>query len=113
MNEMPTQPRCPCERIITDALGFSLKVDVTVGYTKPRGRHKTYQDEQGLVEAGAPHIIELRQGLRNEELVEVIAHEAYHLFYSIRNLITADEETEAETFGHLVKRLWQQQSLRN
>lgn len=95
------------ERIVTDSLGFRLEVEIIVGDVKPRGRHKTYEDEQGRVGNGTPHRIELRDGLIGGELVEVAAHEAYHLFYSVRDRITADEETEAEAMGHLVKRLYE------
>lgn len=93
------------ERIVTDSLGFRLEVEMVVCDIQPRGRHRTYEDEQGRVGSGAPHRIEIDIALYGEELAEVIAHEVYHLFYSVRQLITTDEETEAEVFGHLVKRL--------
>lgn len=93
------------DRITTDALGFPLAVELVVDDIAPRGRHKVYEDERGSVAADAIHIIEIRTGLAGAELAEVIAHEAYHLLYSVRALITADEETEAEVFGHLVKRM--------
>lgn len=92
------------DRIVTDSLGFRLEVEITVGGIEPRGRHTIYEDEQGPV---GPHKIELRDGLVGSELAEVAAHEAYHLLYSVRNQITVDEETEAEVFGHLVKRLYE------
>lgn len=95
------------ERIATDSLGFNLKVDIIIGDLQSRGRHKTYIDEQGQTDDTTPHRVELRYGLSDSELVEVVAHEAYHLFYSIRSRITVDEETEAEVFGHLVKRLYE------
>lgn len=93
------------ERIVTDALGFPLIVEISVCEMEPRGRHKTYEDESGVVD-DAPHKIELRAGVTGDELVEVAAHGAYHLFYSVRDRIATDEETEAEVFGHLVKRLY-------
>ena len=75
-----------------------------------RGRHITYEQE-GAVNPEAGHRIIISSELRGTEVAEVIAHEAYHLFYSIRPLITVDEETEAVVFGQLVKRihvLWQE-----
>jgi hypothetical protein len=93
------------EQIITDSLGFPLAVTVSiVENLRVRGRHVTYEQE-GKVLASAEHHIEIREGLLEEEKSEVIAHECYHLFYSIRHLITRDEEIEAEVFGHLVKRI--------
>lgn len=93
------------ERILTDSLGFPLTVEIVIDDILPRGRHKTYEDADGRVADGAIHIIEIRAGMNGPELAEVIAHEAYHLFYSVRDRITSDEETEAEVFGHLVKRI--------
>lgn len=93
------------ERITTDALGFPLTVEIVIGDILPRGRHKTYEDEAGRGPDDAIHILELRAGLTGAELAEVIAHEAYHLFYCVRDLIAVGEETEAEVFGHFVKRM--------
>jgi class 3 adenylate cyclase len=92
-------------KVVTDALGFSLEVEILVRDLEPRGRHVTYEDENGNVGNDAPHRIEIDTALYGSELAEVIAHEVYHLFYSLRHRITTDEETEAETFGHLVRRL--------
>jgi hypothetical protein len=69
-----------------------------------RGRHKTY-DQDGKVTAEASHKITINSNLRGDELAEVIAHEAYHMLYSVRHLITVDEETEAVVFGQLVKHI--------
>lgn len=38
-------------------------------------------------------------------LIVVSAHEVYHLFKSIRPLVSCDEETEAEVFGELVGKI--------
>ena len=69
-----------------------------------RGRHKTYEQD-GRVTPDVGHKIIINSNLQGDELAEVIAHEAYHLFYSVRPLITVDEETEAEVFGQLVKHI--------
>ncbi|MDQ3917192.1 MAG: hypothetical protein M3348_01705 [Acidobacteriota bacterium] len=79
-------------------------MEIAVVESGPRGRHTTYEDEQGRV-GDAPHRIELRAGLAGGELAEVAAHEAYHVLYSVRGMITADEETEAQVFGQLVARI--------
>lgn len=92
--------------IITDSLGFKLHVEIIIDEKMTGGRHITYADTKGRVPNGAKHIIRLEPNLSSADLITIAAHEAYHLFYSIRHLITADEETEAETFGHLVKRIY-------
>lgn len=95
------------ERIVTDSLGFRLEVEIHHGrFNESRGRHISYADENGVVDPTAPHKIYLREGMPDSELAEVCAHEAYHLFYCLREHMTADEETQAEVFGHLVKRLY-------
>ena len=99
------------EQIVTEALGFKLELEITVGELDVRGRHRTHEDEHG--QTCDEHRIELRDGLSGGELAEVAAHEAYHLLYSVRNRITADEETEAEVFGHLVKRLYEAAQMPN
>lgn len=94
------------DKITTDELGFPLTVTITVGDFENYGRHRTYAGEDGeTVIRDEEHFIEIKYGLSNDELVNVAAHEAYHLFYSIRHLITCDEETQAEAFGHLVRRI--------
>ncbi len=94
------------QTLVTDSLGFQLRVEICItDDLSERGRHKTFEDEHGKAYKDAPHRIRIRSGLLSGELSEVISHEVYHLFYSVRHLITADEETEAETFGHLVKRI--------
>ena len=92
------------EEIVTDALGFRLEVAISVGDFPRGGRHRTYEAEDGRVPGDAPHAIQISKDLTHEDLHEVIGHEAYHLFYSIRHLITVDEETEAEVFGQLLRR---------
>lgn len=92
-------------RIITDALGFTLKLDIEIGQFETFGKHICYGDETGLVPLDSEHTIQLKYGMTASDSVNVAAHEAYHLFYAIRHLITCDEETEAETFGHLVRRI--------
>jgi len=91
-------------RIITDSLGFRLEVHLTVAQMDGRGLHKTYECD-GVVSEDAVHRIEISKDLSGDELAEVCAHEAYHLFYAIRNLITVDEELQATVFGQLVKRM--------
>lgn len=94
------------DKVITDSLGFPLVVSIDiVENLRVRGRHTTYSDENGNALVEAAHAIEIRYGLPKEEVAEVVSHEAYHLFYSVRHLITCDEETEAEVFGHLVRRI--------
>lgn len=93
------------QKIITDALGFTLKVEVAVGDFETLGKHHTYVNEYGAVEKDIPHTIQLKMGMTGNILIGVAAHEAYHLFYSIRHLITCNEEVEAEVFGELVVRI--------
>ena len=95
------------KQIITDSLGFRLDVTVSIGDFENLGRHITYQDELGKVPPDAGHKINIKNGLEADVLYFVVSHEVYHLFYSIRHLITADEEVEAEVFGELVKRVLQ------
>jgi hypothetical protein len=93
------------EKIITNALGFPITLTISVlENLRPRGRHVTHEQE-GLVPASAEHRIEIKKGLPPEEVPEVIAHECYHLFCAVHHLIACDEETAAEVFGHLVKRI--------
>lgn len=95
----------PLDILITDSLGFQLTVEIYVDAFEHLGQHNTHQDEFGKVPPDAVHRIEIQQGLSSETLNEVIPHEVYHMFYSIRPLITVDEETEAEVFGQLVKHI--------
>ena len=90
--------------IVTDSLGFRLELTIIVEDMDGRGQHKTYEQE-GRVTPDASHKIIINANLRDDELAEVIAHEAYHLFYSARHLVAVDEETEAEVFGQLVKHI--------
>ena len=93
-------------KIITDSLGFSLEISIEVGdLGDKRGRHTTYETD-GKVQSDSHHKIIITSNLPLEELAEVSAHEAYHLFYSIRHLITVSEEEEALVFGQLVKRIY-------
>jgi hypothetical protein len=91
-------------KIVTDSLGFRLEVSITVEAMPHRGKHKTYEQD-GKVTPSTSHQIIISPEIQGDELAEVIAHEAYHLFYSVRHLITVDEETEATVFGQLVKRI--------
>ena len=92
------------DKIVTDSLGFRLELSMVLDDKIERGQYKTYEcDGKVLQEVG--HQISINPDLRDAELAEVVAHEAYHLFYSIRHLITVDEETEAQVFGQLVKHL--------
>ena len=90
--------------IVTDSLGFRLELSIIVEAMDGRGRHKTYEQD-GKVTPEASHKIIINANLRDDELAEVVAHEAYHLFYSVRHLIAVDEETEAVVFGQLVKHI--------
>jgi hypothetical protein len=92
------------ERIVTDSLGFALTVQIDVREMDGRGQHKTYEQD-GDVAADALHTIAISPEMGGGELVEVAAHEAYHLFYAVRGHITVDEETQATVFGQLVKRI--------
>jgi hypothetical protein len=92
------------ETRITDALGFPLKVKVSIGDHASLGCHRVSMDyETGLVAAEAEHRIEIQSGQSPSELTDTVSHEVYHMFCSIRHLITADEETQAEVFGQLVR----------
>jgi hypothetical protein len=90
--------------VATDSLGFPLKVRILVGDFEKDGRHVAYENETGEVAPDCEHRIEIRDGLSDAYLAEVVSHEVYHLFYSIRRLITVDEETESQVFGQLVNR---------
>lgn len=92
-------------KINTDSLGFPLKVAIVVAEAGTLGAHLTYEDESGHVAADAEHEIHILSGLAGGELINTAAHEAYHLFYSVREHITADEETQAQVFGQLVRRI--------
>jgi hypothetical protein len=93
-------------QLLTDALGFPLKVVVSVGDFPNLGQHRTHQDaESGQVSPDAVHYLNFKAGLESSVLNVVIPHEVYHLFYSVRHLITVDEETESEAFGELVGRV--------
>ena len=95
-------------KLTTDSLGFPLTVQIEIGDFENSGTHRTYYEtDSGLVGADALHRIQLQRGLEHGYLVEVVAHEVYHLFYSIRHLIAVDEETEAEVFGELVRRVYE------
>lgn len=97
----------PVDKIASDALGFYLEIAIFIGDFESFGAHHCYENiETGLVEAGDPHKIKIRKGLDHSTACMVAAHEAYHLFESIRHLITTDEETKAETFGGLVRRIY-------
>lgn len=90
------------EHIVTDSLGFRLSLQINFVEMKERGRHLTHE-EDGKVPIDAEHVIEIHPKLEGAELSEVASHEAYHLFFAIRDHITADEETQANVFGQLVK----------
>ena len=93
-------------KLATDGLGFPLEVTIEVGDFDSLGQHKTFfNHETGLVDKGAPHTIRIKSGLGRNALNTVVPHEVYHLFYSVRHLITSGEEAEAETFGELVGRI--------
>lgn len=94
------------QKIATDSLGFLLTVTILVGDFEKEARHVTFEDyETKLVGPDAPHRIEVQLGLTPKQLNDAAAHEAFHLFYSIRHLITADEETQAIVFGQLVSQI--------
>src|SRR5689334_15220201 len=89
--------------IITDDLGFRLKVIVSIGDFQKLGEHRTYVDgDSDRVTEEMNHRLNIKSGLESRTLGLVAAHEVYHLFYSVRHLITTDEETQAEVFGDLV-----------
>lgn len=95
------------DRLVTDSLGFELRVNIEVGNFQFRGCHSTYENaETGNVDAGAEHHIQISRGMPIEERAEVVSHECYHLFYSVKHLIKVDEETEVEVFGQLNKHLF-------
>ncbi len=94
------------EKRITDDLGFCLTVIVEVGPFPTSGAHRTYETVYGDVPKDQTHTIQLQSGLATDYLFEVITHEVYHLFYSIRPLITVDEETEVTVYGQLVKHVY-------
>jgi hypothetical protein len=87
------------QEIKTNSLGFEIKLVITVGDFEKLGSHITYEENLNL------HKINIKSGLNSLTLSMVAAHEAYHMFYTIRHLITVDEETEAEVFGELVKKI--------
>jgi hypothetical protein len=91
-------------KIVTDSLGFRLELSIVVESMPGRGQYETFEQD-GAVTPDAHHVIRINPNLQGDELAEVIAHESYHLFYSIRHLIAIDEETEAEVFGQLVKHI--------
>lgn len=93
--------------IITDSLGFRLKVQIEAGDYDFRGRHHTYESADGHVGADAEHKISIQRGMPASELAEVAAHECFHLFRAIRSLIVVDEETETQVFGQLVKHVYE------
>lgn len=89
--------------LVTDCLGFPLNVKVVVDPSLDGGQHKTHEDECGNVRPNAEHCIRIAANLKPDDLIEVAAHEVYHLFYSVRHLISVDEETESQAFGQLVR----------
>lgn len=95
-------------KLQNDDLGFPLIVSIEIGDFEHSGTHRTTETIVGkrrLVPADAPHTIQLQHGLDPLYLTEVISHEVYHLFYSVRHLITVDEEEQATIFGQLVKHI--------
>jgi hypothetical protein len=92
------------KRIVTDALGFALTVQIDVREMDGRGQHRTYEID-GAVAANALHTIDISPDMGGSELIEVAAHEAYHLFYAVRDHIAVDEEIQATVFGQLVKQI--------
>lgn len=92
--------------LVTGMLGFELTVKITVGELAVSGRHKSYEDEHGNAVEGEVHEITLAEGLEPDYLLEVVAHEVYHLFYSVRPFIKVGEEEEATVFGQLVKHIY-------
>lgn len=94
------------EKLITNALGFPLRLTVEVGHFKVLGTHKTFQDaDTGLVGKDTAHTIRIKAEMNQAALNMAVPHEVYHLFYSVRHLITVNEETEAEAFGELVSKI--------
>lgn len=97
----------PCDKLITDALGFPLRVNLELGDYNFQGQHSTYENaETGKVDQLTEHTIKIKRGQSAQELAETASHECYHLFYSVRHLITVDEEMEATVFGQLAKRVF-------
>lgn len=91
-------------KIVTNSLGFRLEVSIAIENIEGRGQHKTYECD-GAIREDVGHKITIASRLRDDELAEVIAHEAYHLFESVKPLIKVDEETQAIVFGQLVARI--------
>lgn len=107
-NKSLKRPNCgeTTDRLVTDALGFRLEVVISIGDFPNLGQHRVDADaETGKVIAQATHHLNIKAGLDASSLTLVVAHEIYHLFYSVRHLITVDEEIEAEAFGELIKRV--------
>lgn len=79
-------------------------MEILIGEFEQAGSHHTFENyDTKRVDACAPHKIYVKRGQSADDVAMVAAHEAYHLFYSIRHLITADEEAQAEVFGCLVR----------
>lgn len=92
------------DKIITDGLGFPLEVTITIGEFEKLGSHVCYENaETGLVDAGTPHKINVKNVSDPADAAMIASHEVYHLFKSVKHLITADEEIQTECFGELVK----------
>ena len=91
------------QKRITEDLGFPLTVVIEVGDFEISGRHRTYETEYGEVPKEQTHTIQLQRDLALDYLFEVITHEVYHLFYSLRPHIKVDEETETTVYGQLVR----------
>ena len=89
--------------LVTDGLGFKLTVVLHLGDYEFSGQHRSFEDEEGAIIIELPHEIRIQRGLAEHELHEVIAHEVYHLFYSLRKIIQVPEEQETEVFGELVR----------
>lgn len=101
-------PPMHSEEIVTDVLGFELKVKIVVGDFETLGEHWTFENvDTGQVDPSSPHTINVKTGLTDSTACLVAAHESYHLFESVRHLITANEEIAAETFGGLVQRIYE------
>ena len=95
-------------KLATDSLGFALTVSFYFVPLRVRGRLVAMVDaDTQAVTIDTPHAIEISDELVDSELVEVVSHEVYHLFFSIRHLIKVDEETESLVFGQLVKHIHQ------
>ena len=95
------------DKIVCSDLGVDLVVEINVGDFPNLGEHRTFENsETHLVSADEVHRINIQQGQDLDSLAEVAAHEAYHVFHSVRHLITAEEEIQAEIFGQLVRRIF-------